>query len=176
MRIHVGSKNQMKIDAVRETFADYPLFAGAEIVGVDVPVEEFGHPKSLEETMRGACERAEAAHAGADYGVGIEGGLIAVSGAETQYVETTACVVFDGTRRYVGFSPGYEWPKRVLNLILGGLDGSQALRAVGWTDHPKIGTAQGGIWLLTDGRLNRKEFMKQGLMMALVRLEHPEHD
>lgn len=175
MRIHVGSKNQSKVDAVTEMVKEYSLFAGAEVVAVDVPVETFGHPKSLAETVAGAEDRARAAFAGADYSVGIEGGLMAVPRSKTGYMEVTACVIYDGQNFHLGLSSAYEWPKKVNELILSGRDGSQAMREAGLTDHPKIGAAEGAIWLLTKERLGRREFIKQGLMMALLHLENPEH-
>lgn len=175
MKIHIGSKNQAKFDAVAEMVKEYPLFFGADVVAIDVLVEIFGHPKSLEETVGGAEARAKAAFADADYSVGIEGGLMAVPGSKTGFMEVTACAIYDGKQMHLGLSSAYEWPKKVNDLILGGLDGSQALREAGLTDHPKVGTAGGGIFILTHGRLNRKEFMKQAVMMALVHLENPEH-
>lgn len=61
MRVGVGSKNKTKINAVAEILLDYSMFEGAEVVGVDVKVDTFGHPKSLEETVAGAVGRAKQA-------------------------------------------------------------------------------------------------------------------
>ena len=78
MKVGVGSKNKTKIDAITQLLVDYPMFAGADVEGVDVHIEEFGHPKSLEDTVAGAIDRAKQAHIGHDYGFGIEGGLMQV--------------------------------------------------------------------------------------------------
>ncbi len=55
------------------------MFEGAEVLGVDVKVDEFGHPKSIDETVAGAIDRAKQAYIDNDYGFGIEGGLMARS-------------------------------------------------------------------------------------------------
>ena len=69
MKVGVGSKNKTKIDAIAQLLVDYPMFAHAEVEGVDVNIEEFGHPKSLEETVAGAIDRAKQAQMGRDYGL-----------------------------------------------------------------------------------------------------------
>ena len=72
-------------------------------------------------------------------------------------------------------SPAYEWPIAVADGILDkGLDGSQALKAAGLTTHDKIGAAEGGIFLLTNGRMNRTDLNRSAVMMALIQLEHPQ--
>ena len=174
MKINVGSTNQAKIEAVTEVVGDYPMFKNAEVVGVEVTVELFGHPKSLAETVNGAIERAKKAFVDCDYSVGIEGGLMAVPHTTTGYIEIGVCAVYDGTRHALGFSSGMEWPTKVTELILAGYDGSQALRETGLTAHTKVGTAGGGSGILTEGRMDRKATMKQGLIMALIQFEHPE--
>ena len=58
MKIGVGSKNKTKVNAVKELLLDYPMFSGAEVFGVDVRIDEFGHPKSIEEVVAGAVNRA----------------------------------------------------------------------------------------------------------------------
>jgi non-canonical (house-cleaning) NTP pyrophosphatase len=76
MKINVGSKNLTKIRAVEESVALYPdLFPDPEVVAVDVDVELYGHPKSINETVDGAIDRAKKAFSGCDYSFGIEGGL-----------------------------------------------------------------------------------------------------
>ncbi len=51
MKINVGSKNAIKIEAVARAISLYPvLFPSAKIEGVDVAVELYGHPKNIKET------------------------------------------------------------------------------------------------------------------------------
>jgi inosine/xanthosine triphosphatase len=143
---------------------------------VDVKVEEFGHPKSLDETVAGAIDRAKQAYANNDYGFGIEGGLMKVPQTKSGYMEVAVCAIFDGKQIHMGLSQACEWPKKAIEgILLKGLDGSQAAKAAGLTSHEKFGEHEGLVGILTKGRTNRTEFNKGAIMMALMHLENPEH-
>jgi inosine/xanthosine triphosphatase len=174
MRINVGSQNKVKIDAVAETLQEYPMFRDAAVAGVAVNTEEFGHPKTAQATVQGAVDRAKNSFKDCDYSVGLESGLLEVPQAKSGYMEFTACAIYDGKRHHLGFSPGFEWPDKVADLILSGLDGSQAFREAGFTDHPKIGDAEGAIFVLSGRRMDRKEYTMPAIRMALIQLENSE--
>ncbi len=175
MKVGVGSKNKTKVQAVVDALSEYPLFTGAEITGIAVQVEEFGHPKNLDETVAGAVDRAKQAQEGNDYGFGIEGGLIQVPYSKTGYMEVAACAIFDGKQVHLGLSPACEWPKEVIDGILNkGMDGSQAMKAAGLTTEEKLGENRGFIDIVTKGRMDRTAFNKAAITMALVHLENPE--
>jgi len=176
MKVGVGSKNKTKVNAVEEVLKDYPLFNSAEVTGIPVQVEEFGHPKNIDETVAGAIDRAKQAWAGNDYGFGIEGGLIEVPYSKTGYMEVAACAIYDGKQLHLGLSPACEWPRQVLDGILHkGLDGSQAMKAAGITTEVKLGENKGFIDIVTKGRMDRTAFNKASIVMALVHLENPEY-
>lgn len=176
MKIGVGSKNKTKVNAVTELLRDYPMFDGAEVIGVDVNVDQFGHPKSLEETVDGAINRAKQACENNDYGFGIESGLMQVPHTKSGYMEVAVCAIYDGKQVHMGLSQAYEWPKQVLDGILNkGLDGSQAMKAAGLTHHEKLGEHEGFVGIFTKGRTNRTEYNKAAIVMALMHLENPEH-
>jgi len=177
MKINIGSQNKTKITAVRDVVALYPkLFDGAEVEGVAIELEEFGHPKSIEETITGAIERAKKAFFDCNYSIGLEGGLIEVPFSTTGFMEVGACAIYDGKNCCTGLSPAFEWPKRVTEMIISGeADASQAFKKLNLTEHEKLGAVDGGIiGLLSKGRLTREEFTKQSIIMALIQLEHPE--
>jgi inosine/xanthosine triphosphatase len=176
MKVGIGSKNITKINAVAELLQDYPLFAGAEVAGVDVQIEQFGHPKSLAATVDGAVNRAKQAYVNRDYGFGIESGLMPVPQTKSGYMEVAVCAIYDGQQIHLGLSPAYEWPKKVLDKILHeGLDGSQAMKAAGLTQHEKLGEHEGFVGIFTKGRTNRTEYNKAAVVMALMHLENPEY-
>ena len=176
MKIGVGSKNKTKINAVADLLKDYPLFSDLDVFGVDIEIEEFGQPKNIEETVAGAINRAKQAYANNDYGFGIEGGLIEVPYTKSGYMEVAACAIFDGQKIHIGLSPACEWPKIVIDGILNqGLDGSQAMKAANLTSHEKLGEHGGMIEVLTKGRMNRTDFNRSAVAMALIHLENPEH-
>lgn len=175
MNVNVGSMNKTKIDSVRQVLLDYPLFKDLTVVGVDVVVPQYGHPKTIKEVIDGAKERALQAFHDCSYAFGIEGGLMEVPGTKTGYMEVSICAIYDGKDFHLGLSPGFEWPRRVVDGIINqGLDGSQALKAAEVTDHEKVGTANGGVAILTNGRIDRTTYNKLAVQMALIHLEHPE--
>jgi inosine/xanthosine triphosphatase len=176
MNIGVGSQNKTKVEAVREVLREYARFANSEVIGIDPMVEQYGHPKDLSVVISGARERAVRAYEGRDYGFGIESGLMAVPEVKSGYVEIAACAIYDGSDTHLGFSQAYEWPRKVIDGILKkGMDGSQALKAAGFTEKQKVGEHEGFVGIFTGGRLNRTEYNKSAVMMALMRLENIEH-
>lgn len=177
MKINVGSKNPTKINGVIEALKLYPEhFSNAEVIGVTVEVEEFGHPKSIEQTVKGAVERAKAAFTDCNYSVGLEGGLMEVPLSRTGYLEVPVCAIYDGKNMHIGFGCAFEWPKAVVDLILNGnVDASAAFHKLGLTEHKKLGAVPGGnIGYLSKGRMTREEQIKQSIICALVQLEHKE--
>lgn len=178
MKINVGSKNQTKIQAVRDTVALYPkLFPKPKVSGIDVKVPEFGHPKNIKESIDGAMERSRNAYIDCDFSFGLEGGLIEIPHTETGFMETGVCAIYDGNEYYLGLGPSFEWPKQVTNLILNGdADASQAFKQLGYTSHEKLGSVKGGIiGFLTSGKLTREDFTKYSIIMAVIRLDKPEY-
>jgi len=173
--IHVGSKNQTKVDAVKNIFMGSNLFDEIEVRAADADVTEFGHPKTMAETISGAKNRAVAVFEGSNFSVGIESGLIEAPGSNTGYFEAAICAIYNGKTHAIGMSPAHEWPHEVIKLILSGLDGSQAFKQAGLTNHDKIGSANGSIYTLTDGKMNRTQQNEQAVMMALVQLENSEY-
>jgi len=176
MKVGVGSNNKTKVDAIIEVLKDYPMFDGAEVEGIAIKVDQFGHPKSIDETVAGAVDRAKQAFVGHDYGFGIESGLMKVPQTKSGYMEVAVCAIFDGKQIHMGLSQAYEWPKKVLDKIINeGMDGSQAMKAAGLTQHEKLGEHEGFVGIFTRGRTNRTEYNKAAVVMALMHLENPEH-
>lgn len=176
MKIGMGSLNKTKLAALESVLADYPIFAGAEIVGVDAVTEVFGHPRTLEQTVEGAINRAKKAYEGHDYGFGIEGGLMEVPHSKSGYAEVGVCAIYDGKEVCLGLSPALEWPRKVTSMILDGLDGSQAMKEAGIDKgEGKLGEREGFISIVTNGRMTRTDYNRYAIMMALTHLEFPEH-
>lgn len=178
MKIIVGSKNEIKINAVNEVLALYPdMFPDPDIVGVDAGVELYGHPTTLKETVEGAIDRAKKVFGDCDYSFGLEGGLLEVPLTKSGYMEINICSIYNGSDIFLGLSPAFEWPEDVTKMILSGkADGSQAFKQLGLTKEDKLGAIKGGIaGILTKGRLTREELIKTSVIAALIRLENPEY-
>lgn len=173
MKISVGSKNQVKVGAIKEMIADYEFLREAEVVAIEVTTEVADQPKSLEETIKGAMNRAKNAWAGCDFSFGIESGLMQVPFSKTGHMDFTVCAIFDGKEYHLGLSSAFEYPREVTRLILEeGLNAEQAANRIGITDNPKLGSHEGILGILTKGRYPRKEYTKEAIRMALIHLEN----
>jgi inosine/xanthosine triphosphatase len=172
MKIKVASLNPQKVSAVKEIVAHYPMLEKAEVEGVAVPSGISDQPKSLEETVRGAINRAKNAFTDADYSFGLESGLMEVPYTKTGIMDVCVCAIYDGKNTHVGLSCAFEPPKKVAQLMHEGMNMSEATAAAGLTTNPNIGAAEGLIGILTQGRLTRQQYTKQALMTALIHLEN----
>ena len=119
MKINIGSKNIVKIEALKEIIKDYPDFLDLEIISKDVSSDVSDQPKSLDETIKGAMHRAENAFGDCEYSFGLESGLMKVSETKTGYMDFTACAIYDGKIFHLGLSSCFEYPPKVVEYILG---------------------------------------------------------
>lgn len=173
MKINIGSKNNVKIEAVREVIQDYDILSDMEVEGRDVESGISEQPINIDETIQGAINRARNAYDGCEYSFGIEDGLIQVQHTKTGYMNICACVIYDGQKNHLGLSSAFEYPRAVIKLVLEKeMDISQAFNKAGITKNTKIGSDIGAIGILTHGRLIRKDYTKQAIMMALIHLEN----
>jgi inosine/xanthosine triphosphatase len=172
MKIVIGSKNQVKIEAVKEILQDYPHLKDAEIIITETISGVNDQPKSLEETVSGAMNRAKNAYKDCDYSFGIESGLMAVPNTKTGYMDVCVCAIFDGKEHHLGLSSAWEAPKKVASYILNdGLDMDEAAYKAGLTKNRKVGSAEGLVGIMTKGRLTRKEYTKQAIRTALIHID-----
>lgn len=171
MQVVVASHNPAKIRAVERAFGR--VFSGndPDIVSVAVPSGVAEQPRSDGETRQGAQNRARAARAaipGADFWVGLEGGLEAVDGA---WLASAWMVVLaaDG-RQGQARTPTLPLPPAVQDLLHQGIElGDANDRVFGAQDSKRGGGAFG---LLTDGRMTRGGVYAQTLELALLPLTH----
>ena len=164
LRVRVGSTNPTKVKAVREVFSDiFSKEFDVKIKGVEVDAGVPGEPWDGE-VVKGARNRAFAALEDADFGVGIEAGLIR---AYDEILGVQYCVIVDKKRtETVGHGPGFKFPPKVLLEIEKGKNVSEAMEGlIGIKD---IGRKKGAIDHLTKGRLDRTELTKSAVLMAMV--------
>ncbi|HEX8946924.1 MAG TPA: inosine/xanthosine triphosphatase [Candidatus Paceibacterota bacterium] len=173
MKVVIGTQNRAKVAAVEEILRDYPHLAAAEIDARAVASDVSDQPLSLEETVRGACNRAKNAFGDCDYAIGMEGGFMQVPNSKSGYMNVSACAVFDGENMHVGLSPAFETPDaEVMRLVVeDGLNFTEAGNRTGMTNDAEIGKHGGLIGLLTKGKIDRKEYVKQSLHMALIHID-----
>ena len=176
MKINVGSKNQVKVNSVKEVILDYDFLSNAEVFSIEVPSGVYKQPTSIDETIQGAMNRAKSAFKECKYSFGIENGLMKVPNTKTGYMDVTACAIYDGKEFHLGLSSSFEYPTKVTKLVFSdGLEIDEAMHKEGLTKNKKIGYSEGGvIGFLTKGRMTRKEYTKQAIITALIHLENPE--
>lgn len=174
MKIIVGSANQNKVNAVKEVFEDYEQFTGAQIDFTPADSEVSNQPKSMEETVQGAMNRARNAFTQCDLSIGLESGLFKVPETKSGYMDITICAIYDGKTFHLGGSPAFEYPTKMIDLVFEkGLEIDEAAKETGVTENDRIGKAEGMIGILTKGRLDRKGYTKQAVITALVHLLNP---
>jgi len=170
-RVAVGSTNPVKVGSARRIFAQ--VFPGAEVTGVSVPSGVSHQPVGEPETMQGAINRAQAALAatGADWGVGLEGG-VAYAGDGTCWMVMFCAVAHRDGRTSVGKGAQFLLPPVIAEGVrAGGEVGPLVDGLSGEQDSKKKG---GAIGFLTDGLLVREEMYTQMCAAAMVRFLHPE--
>lgn len=172
MKIVIGSTNPVKIAAFAELIPSYKILESAELISKNVPSLISEQPLSLEETIQGAKNRAQAAAAYGDIGIGIESGLFNIPNTN-RHMDICVCCIYANNTFMLGFSSAFEIPTKVLGYILNEhVDLGQAMKLAGLTDQEQIGAGQGAIGILTNGRITRKEYTKQAIIMALIQLEY----
>ena len=163
LRVRVGTDNPVKVRAVRRILERLRVTARVQAVRAttEVPEQPFDA-----ETLRGAIGRARGALEGADFGVGIEAGLIWDEVA-ADYFDVQYCAVVDRAGRVtVGHGPGFAYPPSVLRKVKAGSTVGDAMSAVSGVRG--IGTKHGAIGYLTKRALDRDALTESAVLMAMV--------
>ena len=159
-RVVVGSGNPVKRRAVISVFPD----ATVELASVASGVSE--QPRGHAETIAGAETRARnalAADDGADYGVGIEGGVTRFDGVEGLYLIMWAAAT-DGDRTGRGAGPSLRLPDGVAARVEAGAELGPVMDDVlGEEDVARRGGAAGAF---TGGRLPRADALADAVRVA----------
>jgi inosine/xanthosine triphosphatase len=172
-RVAVGTRNPVKIAAVRAVLAR--VAPGASVEGHAVASEVPDQPWGDEETIRGARNRARAAlaaDAGAQMGVGIEGGVVALDDGGVRSNAWAVIVDRDG-REGVGGSLAMPLPPRVARLLRDGMELGHAIDAVAGTENVKH--KEGAVGVLTQGLIARQDAYEILLTYALAPWLAPAH-
>ena len=151
--VAVGSLNPVKIGATRAVLER--IVPHIRIDGVAVASGVPDQPWGDDETIAGARTRAEAARAAldADWGVGIEGGVVALSDGGVRTC-AWAVIVNRAGRSTVGGSLSMELPPRVAELVRAGMELGHAMDSVSGQHNVKQGL--GAVGILTAGAVTRQ--------------------
>lgn len=168
----IASHNPVKIRAASGAFQ--AMFPGEtfEVETVSVPSDVADQPRSDQETVTGAENRAR--HAAqlfplADYWVGIEGGIA----DEGQAMAAFAWVVVLGRDRSgKGRTGAFYLPPAVAGLVRAGKELGHADDLVFQTENSK--QENGAVGLLTGNVLDRARFYEQAVLLALIPFRNPD--
>ncbi len=178
MKIAIGTTNKGKIAALKNALSQYPQYADSEIISVSVISGVADQPVGLEATINGAKNRARAAFeaTNAALAVGLESGIFSVPHTKSEYMDTTACAIYDGQTYHLGLSSCFEYPKAMIEKVIaeGKAIGPIALE-MGFADDPKFAEEQGMIGILTKGIVSRTAYSEQAVHMALIHLLNDGH-
>ncbi len=174
MIVYVATRNRIKLQAVRDAWEAWHRDVEVNVGAVDPPPGLPEQPLG-DEVARGAIARAKAGlpPSDADFGVGIEAGLIRLPGCDSWF-SCQVCAVADRDGRIsLGLGPGYELPEALRAAVLDGTPLREALRQSLLIDDAEH---RGAIHVLSDGRLDRYRITLDAVRMALVsrRAELPD--
>ena len=170
MKIIVGSKNPVKINATLEAFAKMFPDEIFDIEGVRVSSNVSDQPMTDKETFIGAQNRVNNITEDYDYCVGIEGGLEEKNGE----LESFAWVVIKSKEgKYgKGKTSTFYLPKRIVELIKEGEELGAASDIV--FDESNSKQTTGTIGLLTDNHIDRTKYYIEPTIIALIPFKHSD--
>ncbi|MDP8249101.1 MAG: inosine/xanthosine triphosphatase [Candidatus Tritonobacter lacicola] len=170
MKIAVGSKNPVKIDAVKSVASK--IFGEVDVEGVEVDSGVSHNPLSDTETIAGAVKRAKEArgNTGSDLGVGLEGGITEVDG---QYYTCVWCAIDNGDEVMTGGGVHIPLPRKVLRMIV---DEKMEMGHVmdRLTSVPDTKRRMGFEGILTKGLVNRRDSFELVLGFTFSKIISPE--
>jgi len=171
IKVAVGSKNPVKVSAVESAFNK--MMGECEIIGISVPSGVSDMPMSFDQIVKGAKNRAEAAlkEIGADYGVGLEGGMDDTD-LGTFLMGFVAIVDKQGTWGY-STGGGLYMPEKIVKIVK---DSGRELGDVMDELRGMHNTKQheGCVGYFTDNLIDRKESFEKPTISALSRFKKKE--
>lgn len=163
MKIIVGTTNKAKINAVRE--AVNKIGITADIEGVEAASLVSAQPKSDEETVSGAINRAQDALSKqqGDLAIGLEGGVKWMN--DTLYLCNWGAIVTPAGQVYTATGAGLPLPVEIEAGIREGHELGPLMDA--YTNQKGIRHNEGAIGIFTNGLITRSQ-MFEHVVIQLV--------
>lgn len=162
MKIVVGSTNQAKIRAAQ--IAIDKIFPGTKVKGIEVSSGVGNQPKSAEESLQGAINRAENAmkKTKADYAIGMEGGMFKVG---KRWFESGWIAVVDKKGGLgLGTSAHWQVSKKISKELLAGKELRDVVAEL--SGNPNLYQEEGVMGLITANHLPRDLAYSHGIIFA----------
>jgi inosine/xanthosine triphosphatase len=162
VRVTLGSKNPVKIKAVEEAFKGF--FENVEIIPIEInSIEQpFNH-----QMVSGARIRSQDSLVdGADYSVGLEGGVIELYGVH--YLTAFCSVLSKEGETHGGWGPFIEMPQEIITKM--NSEGKELGEIMdNLFGRENIKHQEGAFGIFTKGKITRKDSLKEAVITALAR-------
>lgn len=162
MKVAIGSKNPVKIEAVKEAFSFLP-FKEIEWIAKDVPSGVSAQPFSDDETLKGAVNRAKNAlnKEKANMAFGLEGGVDVT--ANGLFLCNWGALVDQDGNEYVAGGARIRLPVEFLKPLQQGLELGEVMDQ--YAKKRNVRQNEGAIGIFTNGLVDRK-----GMFVHLTKL------
>ena len=170
-KVAVGSKNPVKINAVKLAFGKVWPDEKFEFIGIDVDSGVASQPMSTAESIKGARNRAIRSQEKlkTDFGVGLEGGLHEIEG---EWFDAGWMVVVDrDLNEGIGSTIHLHTPKKAMELIHSGKELGEVTDILFGQNNSKQGNGQFGN--MTNNNITRTSGYIDGVIAALARFLQP---
>lgn len=164
MNIAVGSINPSKLKAAKIVIKK--IFPKAQIIALDVKSQVDNQPKSDDESIRGAVNRAKAAlkKSGADFAIGMEGGMHKIG---KDWFESGWIAVVDKKGRVgLGSSARWQVSQKISTPLLKGKELAEVINEL--TNRGDVHIKEGVMGLITNGHLPRYISYSHGILFAFA--------
>jgi inosine/xanthosine triphosphatase len=166
MLVIAASRNPVKIQAVQEAFMQAFPRSTVRVEGIAAPSGVRDQPMSDAETLRGARNRvayAKTQHPGADFWVGVEGGVQPMEGRLDAF---GWIVVQDTKQEGDARSASFFLPPAATQAIREGGELGPVMDEL--FDETDVKHKGGAVGLLTNGLVSRQALYVQPLLLALI--------
>ncbi len=165
VKIAVASKNPVKIDACKIAFSKY--FENIEVFAFSVPSNVSPQPISLEETYKGALNRAKNLKSKlnhVDFYLGLESGII---NTNYNFALAGGVVVIIDKRDRLSFAltPYFPLPQKVMKNITKGKELGEVMKDLIKKD---VKQKEGAIGIFSKGEITRKDLFIPTVISALL--------
>ena len=169
MLVAIGSKNPIKVSAVKSAFSK--AFPRARYLSVDAPSTVSSMPMSAKETRLGAISRANYALSnlkGANFGVGVEGGVDRT--ADGLMVCGYVFVVDRNGKRGIGGGTSILLPKSIAREVCKGMELGAVVDEL--TGREGVKQKEGALGVLTNNITSREEYFRVATACAMAPFLH----
>jgi inosine/xanthosine triphosphatase len=171
LKVVVGSKNPVKINAIKHAIGSAFSLSEIDCQGIDAPSGVADQPMTANETREGAINRVKYCQqsTNADYYAAIEGGV-----EQFEYGAATFAyiVIADNQRLSVGRSCILPLPMSIFQALQNGEELGDVMD--GLFDTQNVKQKQGAIGLLTNGQATRESVYTQAAVLAMAPFINPD--